>query len=96
MLDRYELSLPRRVFGGTDPLDRLGAVLDENRAEKLAVFTDKGIGQTGLLDPVLDEIKNSGKKYEYINEPEIKSNDNELKNLATSIFGNEKIILEEE
>ena len=69
-------------------------IIEKSGISKKIVFVDKN--KWNELTELYKINKNSGKKYEYINEPEIKSNDNELKNLATSIFGNEKIILEEE
>lgn len=60
MLQRYELNMPRAVYGGENALDRIKTILTENRVKKLAVFTDKGIEGAGLLEPPMARIREAG------------------------------------
>jgi len=66
MLKQYELQMPKLVYGGEDSLEKLQGVLAG--AGKAAVFTDKGIAASGLLDLVLEQIKKAGKPYAVFDE----------------------------
>lgn len=57
MIQNYILKMPQKVFGGENSLSNIKTILEDNNVKKVAVFTDKGIEQTGLLDLVLEEIK---------------------------------------
>ena len=63
MLTNYELKLPKCVYGGEGALDKITAILTENKVTKLAVFTDKGIRGAGLLDLPMEKIIASGVDY---------------------------------
>lgn len=61
MLTRYELQMPRHTFAGEKALDNIVDLLHGCR--KVAVFTDKGVENAGLLDLVMDRVKASGCGY---------------------------------
>lgn len=63
MLTQYNLKMPHAVFSGENALDKIPEILAENQATRLAVFTDKGIEATGLLELPLARIKASGAAY---------------------------------
>ncbi|OOM78876.1 iron-containing alcohol dehydrogenase [Clostridium sp. BL-8] len=60
MLDRYNLKMPHAVYSGENSLENIKTILLENRVNKLAVFTDKGIESAGLLDYPMNFIKETG------------------------------------
>ena len=69
MLDRYSLKLPKAVYSGIGALDNLPAILSAEGAGSAALFTDKGIGSTGLVQLVrakLDEAHVSCMLYDDI------------------------------
>lgn len=68
MLTQYNLKMPHAVFSGENALDKIPEILAENRAKRLAVFTDKGIEATGLLELPLARIKASGAAYTVLND----------------------------
>ena len=47
--------MPKQVFSGEDSLSNIGAILKAEDVKKLAIFTDKGIQNAGLLDFPLNE-----------------------------------------
>lgn len=59
MLDRYSLSMPRTVYSGKGALGKIKEIV-EGRYEKAAIFTDKGVEQAGLLEPILAHFKAAG------------------------------------
>ena len=68
MNTKYELKMPRTVYGGEASLSRIKYILMENKAERLAVFTDKGIEKAGLLELVVGYIKHTGAAYRIFDE----------------------------
>lgn len=59
MLKEYSLKLPHAVYGGENALDRLHEIVEKSGYQKVALFTDKGIQQSGLLDLVLEVLDRS-------------------------------------
>ena len=66
MLKQYSLQMPKLVYCGEDTLSKISELIP--KGTKTAVFTDKGIGQTGLLDMVLTEVKKAGVEYSVFDE----------------------------
>lgn len=62
MLTQYMLKMPRTVYSGTNALDKMEEVIGAE-AEKIAIFTDKGIIAAGLLELPLSKIRKIGKEY---------------------------------
>lgn len=60
MLKQYNLTLPNAVYGGENSIDRLTDILQSVEAKKVALFTDKGIQATGLVDLPLAAIAAAG------------------------------------
>lgn len=63
MLTQYNLKMPHTVFSGENALDRITEILAENQVRRAAVFTDKGIEATGLLELPMARVKASGAAY---------------------------------
>lgn len=57
MLSDYSLLLPKRVYAGIGSLNRINEIIRGEYITKVAVFTDKGIRKSGLLDVVLNALK---------------------------------------
>lgn len=56
----YQLRMPPAVFSGEDALAQLQRILQDHHVSKAAVFTDKGIVSSGLLDRVSRQISAVG------------------------------------
>lgn len=60
MNEKYELKMPHAVFSGENSLENIVAIITENRVKTLAIFTDKGIESSGVLDFPLSFVKQTG------------------------------------
>lgn len=56
MLNQYDLKMPGSVLSGKNALDKIQEILS-GQAEKVAVFTDKGVREAGVLEIPLSRIK---------------------------------------
>ena len=61
MLTQYTLQMPKLTCGGENTLEKIPEIVKD--AAKVAVFTDKGIEGTGLLELPLAQLKKAGKEY---------------------------------
>lgn len=59
MLSEYGLLLPKRVYAGIGALKHMDEIIRGAGITKVAVFTDKGIRKSGLLDIVLNALSES-------------------------------------
>lgn len=59
----YQVKIPSCVFGGEGCIKNLTEIIKKEEAEKLMVFTDKGIRAAGLLDRVTDLLDEAGTEY---------------------------------
>ncbi|WRS26353.1 iron-containing alcohol dehydrogenase [Oscillospiraceae bacterium MB08-C2-2] len=62
-MNNYQLKMPPVVFAGTGALVHIGSIVAENKAQRVAVFTDKGIAGAGILDLALAPLRASGIGY---------------------------------
>ena len=60
MLTKCSLKMPREVYSGENALENIKPILEKNNVKKAAVFTDKGIESTGLMDYPISLIKEAG------------------------------------
>ena len=58
MLTPYCLKMPGRVFGGRGSLNEIENIVRGKK--RIAIFTDKGIENAGLLEVPLEMLKKSG------------------------------------
>lgn len=56
MLNQYDLKMPGSVLSGKNSLDKIQEILS-GQAERVAVFTDKGVREAGVLEIPLSRIK---------------------------------------
>lgn len=57
-LETYNMIMPRAIYSGKNALKNLKTITAG--AKKVAVFTDKGILSTGLVELPLAELKEAG------------------------------------
>jgi len=65
MTNSYAMKLPGAVYSGSESMKNLQAILGKD-VHKVALFTDRVIEQTGLLDVVLSQIQSAGVDYEIL------------------------------
>ena len=59
-VEKYVMNMPRTVYSGVDALSNLTAVVKD--ATKVAIFTDRGILASGLVDLPQAKIREAGKE----------------------------------
>ncbi len=59
MLEQYVLRMPKEVYSGENALDRVTTIVRGNYS-KVALFTDKGIRSTGILDKLISDLEQCG------------------------------------
>ena len=59
-LEKYSMTMPRTVYSGMDALENLKTIVKD--AKKVAIFTDRGILSTGLVDLPLAKLQEAGKE----------------------------------
>ena len=59
-LEKYSMTMPRTVYSGKDALGNLKTIVKD--AKKVAIFTDRGILSTGLVDLPLAKLQEAGKE----------------------------------
>lgn len=59
-LEKYSMTVPRTVYSGKDALENLKTIVKD--AKKVAIFTDRGILSTGLVDLPLAKLQEAGKE----------------------------------
>lgn len=59
-LEKYSMTMPRTVYSGKDTLENLKTIVKD--AKKVAIFTDRGILSTGLVDLPLAKLQEAGKE----------------------------------
>ena len=59
-VEKYVMNMPRTVYSGVNALDNLTAVVKD--ATKVAIFTDRGILASGLVDLPQAKIREAGKE----------------------------------
>ncbi len=59
-MKKYELTIPRRVYGGENAIEQLMEIIQTEKAAHVIVFTDAGVLNTGICDAVFEQIKKAG------------------------------------
>lgn len=59
-LEKYSMTMPRTVYSGKNALENLKSIVKD--AKKVAVFTDRGILSTGLVELPLKKLQEAGKE----------------------------------
>ena len=61
MLNNYTLRMPRTVYSGENSLENIKNIVT-NEYKRIAVFTDKGIVNSGVINLPLNILKDTGKE----------------------------------
>jgi alcohol dehydrogenase class IV len=68
MLKSYNIKMPHAVYGGENAMDNITSILKTKQVKRVAVFTDKGIENSGLLSLPEEAIKAAGVDYYVLND----------------------------
>lgn len=60
----YQIKLPSCIFGGEGCVEKVKQIIFSEMPQKILVFTDKGIRNTGLLDILLGQLHGCGVGYD--------------------------------
>lgn len=60
MIEQYSLKMPHEVYGGTNALQNIKSIIQSNHVKKLAIFTDHGIENAGVLDLPMTIVQETG------------------------------------
>ena len=63
---KYNLQMPQNVYSGENALENIKTIVKGYK--KIAVFTDKGIQSTGLVDKIIDILNETGVENVIFNE----------------------------
>lgn len=63
MLTSYNLKMPHAVYGGEHAIDNITEIIKARAAERVAMFTDKGIRAAGLFTLPEEAVKAAGVDY---------------------------------
>ena len=59
----YQIRIPSCIHGGEGCVEKVREIIARERAEKILVFTDKGIRSTGIADILTRILEGSGMEY---------------------------------
>ena len=59
----YQIRIPSCIHGGEGCVEKVREIIAMERAEKILVFTDKGIRSTGIADILTRILEGSGTEY---------------------------------
>ena len=60
----YQIKIPSCMYGGEGSIQNIKTVIEQENVKKAVIFTDKGIKSTGLLDILLEMLKEIQTEYE--------------------------------
>ena len=63
MLKSYNIKMPHAVYGGENAMENITSILKTRQVKRVAVFTDKGIEDCGLLSLTEEAVKAAGVDY---------------------------------
>ena len=86
MLKQYGLTLPHEVFCGHGALGRIADILAGSGTRRLAVFTDKGVENAGVLQKVLSQFP-AGMAYTVLDELPAEPNYSQVQALVDQCGG---------
>jgi alcohol dehydrogenase class IV len=68
MLKTYNIKMPHAVYGGENTIENITVILKNTKVKRVALFTDKGIQDSGLLSLTEDAIKAADVEYYVLND----------------------------
>lgn len=89
MMKTYNLKMPHAVFGGENAIENITSILKSRQARRVAVFTDKGIRDSGLFTLTETAVKDAGVDYYVLDELAPEPNYHEVQKLVDQFKTNE-------
>ncbi len=68
MLKAYNIKMPHAVYGGENSIENITTILKSNQVKRVAVFTDKGIENSGLLTLAVEAVIAADADYYVLND----------------------------
>ena len=68
MLKTYNIKMPHAVYGGENAMESITTILKNRKVNRVAMFTDKGIQESGLFSLPEEAVKASGADYYVLDE----------------------------
>ena len=68
MLKTYNIKMPHAVYGGENAMESITTILKNRKVNRVAMFTDKGIEESGLFSLTEEAVKAAGADYYVLNE----------------------------
>jgi alcohol dehydrogenase class IV len=68
MLKTYNIKMPHAVFGGENAMESITTILKNRKVNRVAMFTDKGIQESGLFTLTEEAVKAAGADYYVLDE----------------------------
>ncbi|WP_349671049.1 iron-containing alcohol dehydrogenase [Lacrimispora sp.] len=68
MLKTYNIKMPHAVYGGENAMESITTILKNQKVNLVAMFTDKGIEESGLFSLPEDAVKAAGADYYVLDE----------------------------
>lgn len=68
MLKTYNIKMPHAVYGGENGMENITSILKTRQVKQVALFTDKGIQDCGLLSLAEEAVKAAGVDYYVLND----------------------------
>jgi len=63
MLKNYSIKMPRALYGGENAIGNITSILKANGTKQVAIFTDKGVREAGLLALPEKAVMEAGAEY---------------------------------
>ncbi len=68
MLKTYNIKMPHAVYGGENAMESVTTILKNRKVNRVAMFTDKGIEESGLFSLPEEAVKAAGTDYYVLDE----------------------------
>ncbi len=68
MLKTYNIKMPHAVYGGENAMESVTIILKNRKVNRVAMFTDKGIQESGLFSLPEEAVKAAGADYYVLDE----------------------------
>lgn len=62
----YKIKMPAAVHGGANSIQILKEILEQEHAENVILFTDPGVKTSGVVDPIVEILKQQGAQLHII------------------------------
>lgn len=56
-MQTYTINFPKRVISGMGSINQIYDILKENKVKNVSILTDRGVFETGIVDKILDTLR---------------------------------------